>query len=69
MILARRSALSIALAVSFVNLLPHEIRAQTAIEVYPGPGVDTYKSNRYKVEVFDGANWIPAYVYNFSRQS
>src|SRR5947208_1768047 len=69
MILARRSVVSIALAVSIVALLPREIRAQATVEVYPGPGVNTYKSNLYKVEVLDGADWIPAYVYAFSRES
>jgi hypothetical protein len=64
----RRSIVSIALAISFVALNPQAIRALT-LEVYPGPGVDTYKSNLYKVEVSDGSNWIPAYVYKFSRQS
>src|SRR5262245_5884740 len=39
------------------------------VEVYPGPGVDTYKSGLYTVEVFDGTSWIPAYVYGFSRSS
>lgn len=69
MILERRSVVSIALASFFAALTTREIRAQTTIEVYPGPGVDTYKSNLYKVEVSDGTNWIPAYVYAFSRES
>ena len=68
MILSRRSVVSIALAVSIAALLSGNLRAQT-VEVYPGPGVDTYKSNLYKVEVFDGVNWLPAYVYAFSRES
>jgi hypothetical protein len=41
----------------------------TTVEVYPGPGVDAYKSNLYTVEVQDGVAWIPAYVYKFSRLS
>ena len=31
--------------------------------------MDTYKSNLYTVEVFDGASWIPAYVYKVANQS
>ena len=42
---------------------------EATIEVYPGPGVDTYKSALYSVEIFDGANWIPGYVYGFTRLS
>ena len=45
------------------------LRAQSTIEVYPGPGVDTYKSSRYTVEVFDGSSWRPSYVYQYSRKS
>jgi hypothetical protein len=40
-----------------------------SVEIYPGPGIDTYKSTLYTVEVFDGSNWIPAYVYGFTRLS
>jgi hypothetical protein len=70
MILSRFAA-SMALTLSFVALLPNWILAQgsSRIEVYPGPGVDTYRSNLYRVEVFDGSTWIPGYVYKFSRQS
>ena len=68
MILARRSVVSIALALSIAALATGKVRAQT-VEVYPGPGVDTYKSNLYQVDVFDGSTWIPAYVYKFSRKS
>jgi hypothetical protein len=70
MILSRRSAVSMALTLSLVALVPNAIRAQdTKIEVYPGPGVDTHKSSLYAVEVFDGTSWIPTYVYMFSRKS
>jgi hypothetical protein len=67
--LANRAAVYLALTFSFVTLSPRQICAQTAVEVYPGPGVDTYKSNLYRVEVFDGSNWLPSYVYKFSRKS
>ena len=69
MILPRRSVVSLALALSFVALFSLAIPARGTVEVYPGPGVDTYKSNLYQVEVFDGSTWIPAYVYKFSRKS
>src|SRR3989344_3282748 len=39
------------------------------VEVYPGPGTNTYLSNLYTVEVFDGSDWVPSYVYKFSRES
>ncbi len=39
------------------------------VEVYPGPGVDTYRSPLYTVEVSDGSTWFPAYVYGFTRES
>ena len=42
--LPRRHRLCTALALSFAALVTREIRAAT-IEVYPGPGVDTYKSD------------------------
>src|SRR5438132_6793433 len=57
MVLARRCASTIALTLSIVLLVPGETRAQATIEVYPGPGVDTHKSNLYQVEVFDGSAW------------
>ena len=69
MTLERRSVVSLALALSFVALFSLAIPAQSTVEVYPGPGVDTYKSNLYQVDVFDGSAWIPAYVYKFSRKS
>src|SRR5437867_850447 len=50
--------------------------AAATVEIYPGPpgpgplpGGATYQSTLYQVEVFDGASWIPAYVYEFSRKS
>jgi hypothetical protein len=64
----RRSIALTALGLSVAALFSASVCA-ASIEVYPGPGVDTYKSNLYTVEVFDGANWIPAYVYGFSRSS
>ncbi len=67
--LTKRDAASIALALFVVMFLPGSVRAQSTVEVYPGPGVDTYKSDLYQVEVFDGSAWRPAYVYKFSRKS
>ncbi len=69
MLAVRRSAVSAVLAPSVAAFLLAMAAAASTIEVYPGPGVDTYKSTRYAVEVFDGSNWIPAYVYGFSRSS
>jgi hypothetical protein len=70
---ARRSVRFTALRVSSLALLLGAIAAQpsaaSSVEVYPGPGVDTYKSGLYTVEVFDGTNWLPSYVYQFSRKS
>jgi len=69
MVLARRSSdMSIVLTLSVAALFSAAICA-ASVEVYPGPGIDTYKSNLYTVEVFNGSNWIPAYVYGFSRSS
>src|SRR5260370_5557979 len=68
MALARRCVVSIALTSSVVAFFAAAVCA-ASVEVYPGPGIDTYKSNLYTVEVFDGSNWIPAYVYGFSRLS
>ena len=55
----------LAIAVFFLE----SVSAAAAVEVYPGPGVDTYRSSLYTVEVFDGSNWVPAYVYAFKRSS
>src|SRR5260370_18104586 len=68
MALARRCVVSIALTSSVVALLGAAVGA-ACVEVYPGPGIDTYKSNLYTVEVFDGSSWVPGYVYGFSRSS
>jgi hypothetical protein len=68
MALARRCFVSIALTSSVVPFLAAAICA-ASVEVYPGPGIDTYKSNLYTVEVFDGSSWVPGYVYGFSRSS
>jgi hypothetical protein len=66
--LGRRSAVSIALAIIFAALSPRP--ASATIEVYPGPGVDTHKSDLYMVEVSsDGVNWIPSYVYQVREKS
>ena len=66
MIRTRRSDLSVALALSAVAFFAAAVCA-ASVEVYPGPGIDTYKSSLYTVEVFNGSNWIPAYVYAFAR--
>jgi len=68
MILGRRLAVSFLLAATVAVLSPRP--ASATVEVYPGPGVDTYKSDLYSVEVSsDGSSWTPAYVYKFSRSS
>ena len=66
MIRTRTSDLSVALALSAVAFFAAAVCA-ASVEIYPGPGIDTYKSNLYTVEVFNGSNWIPAYVYAFAR--
>lgn len=68
MISARRPGAWTAAALSAIAFLAAGVCA-AAVEVYPGPGVDTYKSGLYSVEVFDGASWIPGYVYGYSRTS
>ena len=40
-----------------------------ALEIYPGPGVSTYKSNLYTVDVHDGSAWFESYTYKCSRRS
>jgi hypothetical protein len=62
----RRRPLTVLL---FVAALSAAASVTASVEVYPGPGVNTYQSTLYQVEVFDGSNWLPAYVYGFSRQS
>jgi hypothetical protein len=59
---------SIGPALLFAALLPGV--AAATVEVYPGPGADTYRSHLYTVEVStDGTNWMPAYVYRFARKT
>jgi len=48
-----------------VTALPPPVTSN--VEVYPGPGTNTYLSNLYTVEVFDGTNWVPSYLYKFGR--
>ena len=67
--LGRRPVVWLARILPIAALLVSGVSSAVTVEVYPGPGVDTYKSNLYTVEVFDGAAWIPAYVYKFSRKS
>jgi len=64
---ARRSVVS-ALTLSVAIFFSAAICA-AGVEVYPGPGGGAYQSSLYQVEVFDGTNWIQAYVYGFSRLS
>lgn len=42
---------------------------RTAVEVYPGPGVDQYQSDLYRVEVKDGSRWRESYTYKVARRS
>lgn len=49
-----------------VALLPGSI---SALEVYPSPGTNTYISSRYRVEVWDGFQWLDSYTYQYSRVS
>ena len=67
MTLVTRSVLATALAISVAALSPAALHA--AVEVYPGPGADTYKSDLYQVEISNGTAWIPAYVYKIRNQS
>src|SRR6476659_1028245 len=69
MLPVRRSAVPAVLAPSVAAILLAMAAAASTIEVYLGPGLDTYKSSLYAVEVFDGSSWIPAYVYGFRRSS
>jgi len=69
MTLGRRLVVWLARILPIAALLAPRVSAAVTIEVYPGPGVDTYKSNLYQVEIADGAQWVPAYVYKFSRSS
>lgn len=39
------------------------------LEIYPGPGVENYRSDLYAVDIHDGADWQPAYLYKVSRLS
>ncbi|HET9793326.1 MAG TPA: hypothetical protein VFS34_02600, partial [Thermoanaerobaculia bacterium] len=68
MIRLRPGVFSIMAVLLFAALLPGA--AAATVEIYPGPGIDTYRSTRYTVDVStDGTNWTPAYVYQFSRKS
>ena len=68
MIPPRPRIASIAPALLFAALLPRA--AIATVEIYPGPGADSYRSTRYAVEVStDGTSWTPAYVYQFARTS
>ena len=68
MVLAKHSAVAVAFTSLVVASLGATARA-ASVEVYPGPGVDTYRSSLYTVEVSDGSSWVPAYVYGYKRRS
>lgn len=55
--------------VGIANINIPAIHAAPTLEVYPSPGVDTYKSSLYTVEVLNGSTWVPLYVYNYRRIS
>jgi hypothetical protein len=57
----RCSAVSIALGLA-ATLFYASLCTAVSIEVYPGPGVDTYKSNLCTVEIFYGSNVIPTEI-------
>jgi hypothetical protein len=50
-------------------LLSAQICSAAVVEIYPGPGVETYRSSLYAVEILDGSSWVTAYVYGFKRSS
>ncbi|MBF0245800.1 MAG: hypothetical protein HQL31_11120, partial [Planctomycetes bacterium] len=39
------------------------------LEIYPGPGVECYRSDLYTVDIHDGSDWRPAYLYKVARLS
>lgn len=51
------------------DLYISENTVSPSIEVYPGPSRDQYKSSLYTVEINDGVNWVPAYVYGYADKS
>ena len=68
MVPAKHSTVAVAFA-ALVAMAPGATAHAVSIEVYPGPGDDTYRSSLYTVEVSDGSSWIPAYLYGYKRQS
>lgn len=40
-----------------------------AVEVYPGPGQNAYKSNQYSVQIYQNGQWVDSYTYMYSRKS
>jgi hypothetical protein len=52
-----------------LTILPCSGRAAGAFEVYPGPGVGTYKTDLYRVEVGNGGQWLDSYTYKVARKS
>jgi len=69
MILGRRLAVSFLLAATVAVLSPRTATASATVEVYPGPGLELVRSGFFRVEVLDGSNWTPTFVYWFARPS
>ena len=44
-------------------------KSPTSVEVYPGPGDNTYRSRLYSVDVLNGSTWFSSYVYGYGRVS
>jgi hypothetical protein len=57
-----RFAASILLTFLLIALLAGRAAGLT-VQPDPGPGIDTYKSDRYRVEIFDGFAWVESYTY------
>ena len=43
--------------------------AANVVEVYPGPGGNTNKTDLYRVEVNNGTTWLESYTYKVARKS
>lgn len=48
----------------------HTDKRHTAaqIEIYPGPGVEGYRSDLNAVDIHHGSDWQPAYLYKVSKR-
>jgi hypothetical protein len=67
--LGRRPVVWLARILPIAALLASGVSAAVTIEVYPGPGVELPRSGFFRVEVLDGSNWTPTFVYWFARTS